>query len=321
MASDLEDHMTEKLHSPVSVAIVGVGKIARDQHIPAISADPRFNLAATVSQSGGIDGVENYASVEALLEARPDIPVLSLCMPPVPRFAAARAAIAAGRHVMLEKPPGASVAEVLTLEKLAVEAGVTLFATWHSRHAPGAGPARTWLSGKRLTRIRVDWKEDVRKWHPGQAWIWMPGGLGVFDPGINALSLLTAICPVPLHLSDAELSVPANRATPIAADLTFTDGLGLDVTAGFDWRQEGGEIWQIEIETDAGNLRLTEGGARLFIDESEQSLDGPGEYPDLYRHFADLLTDGASDVDVTPLIHVADAFMLGRHIPTDSFHD
>lgn len=306
---------------PIRIAIVGVGKIARDQHIPALAADPRYDLAATVSRSGGVEGVANFDTVAALLDARPDITALSLCMPPLPRFAAARAAIAAGRHVMLEKPPGATVAEVRTLQALARDAGITLFATWHSRHAAGVAPARDWLLDKRVTRIRIDWKEDVRKWHPGQDWIWAPGGLGVFDPGINALSILTAICPVPLHLTAADLTFPANRDTPIAADLTFTDGAGIDATAGFDWRQQGGEIWEIAVETDVGPLRLTEGGSRLFLDGAEQDLTEPGEYPDLYRHFATLVAQGQSDVDSSPLIHVADAFMLGRRIADDPFHD
>ncbi|ETX14047.1 Galactose 1-dehydrogenase [Roseivivax halodurans JCM 10272] len=303
------------------IAIVGVGKIARDQHIPSIAADPGFTLAATVSRSGGVDGTENHETLDALLEARPDIPAVSLCMPPVPRYEAARAAIAAGRHVMLEKPPGATVAEVFALERLAREAGVTLFATWHSRHAAGVAAAKDWLADKNIRRLRVDWKEDVRKWHPGQAWIWEPGGLGVFDPGINALSIVTEIMPVPLHLSAAELSFPENRDTPIAADLTFAGPGDIDATATFDWRQEGGEIWQIEIETDAGTLKLTEGGDRLFIDGAEQEVANAGEYPELYRRFAHLIDTGASDVDPAPLIHVADAFLLGRRIVTAPFHD
>ena len=40
-----------------------------------------------------------------------------------------------------------------------------------------------------IRTLTVAWKEDVRIWHPGQAWIWKAGGLGVFDPGINALSI------------------------------------------------------------------------------------------------------------------------------------
>ena len=306
---------------PVKIAIVGVGKIARDQHVPAIAGSDAFELAATVSRSGGLDGVENFERIEDLLAARPEIGAVSLCMPPVPRFAAAQAAIAAGRHVLLEKPPGATVAEVHALEALAEAAGVTLFATWHSRFAAGVAGAKDWLSTRRPGRIRIDWKEDVRKWHPGQDWIWEAGGLGVFDPGINALSILTEICPVPLHLSRADLTFPDNRETPIAADLTFAGGAGLDATATFDWRQEGGEIWQIEVETEDGTLRLTEGGSRLFLEGTEQSLDGRGEYPGLYAHFARLIGEGSSDVDTSPLVHVADAFLMGRRITGAPFHD
>ncbi|MFC3641060.1 gfo/Idh/MocA family oxidoreductase, partial [Aquibium oceanicum] len=36
---------------------------------------------------------------------------------------------------------------------------------------------------------------------------------------------------------------------------------------------------------------------------------------------AELLAAGSSDVDASPLVHVADAFMLGRRIVTDPFHD
>ncbi|MGR3755920.1 MAG: Gfo/Idh/MocA family protein [Tranquillimonas sp.] len=303
------------------IAIVGVGKIARDRHVPAIAGEPAFSLAATVSRSGGIDGVENHASLAELLDARPDIPALSLCMPPVPRFAAARAAIAAGRDVMLEKPPGATVAEVLALKRMAREAGVSLYATWHSRHAAGVAPARAWLAGRQIRRLRIDWKEDVRKWHPGQDWIWQPGGLGVFDPGINALSIMTEILPVPLHLVGAELAFPQNRDTPIAAELTFAGPEGCEATAAFDWRQEGGEVWQIGVETDDGTLTLIEGGARLFIDGAERGVANAGEYPELYRQFARLLRAGASEVDAAPLIHVADAFMLGRRTVVSPFHD
>ena len=43
--------------------------------------------------------------------------------------------------------------------------------------------------------MEILWHEDVHKWHPGQQWIWEPGGFGVFDPGINAFSIATKIFP------------------------------------------------------------------------------------------------------------------------------
>ncbi|WP_236638484.1 Gfo/Idh/MocA family protein [Mangrovicoccus ximenensis] len=305
----------------LDIALVGVGKIARDQHIPAIGGNGALHLAATVSRAGGVEGVENHASLGMLLQARPDIAAVSLCMPPQARYDYAAEAIRAGRHVMLEKPPGATVSEVLDLRDLAAAQGVTLFATWHSRHAAGVAAAKSWLAEKDIRRVRIDWKEDVRHWHPGQDWIWEPGGLGVFDPGINALSILTEILPAPVHLTSAELTFPENRAQPIAADLRFAGAGGLSVEAGFDWRQTGPQTWDILAETTQGVLRLSEGGAKLAIDDVPQAVAGLGEYPDLYRRFAHLIAGGASDVDVAPLLHVADAFLTGRRLTTEPFHD
>ena len=299
----------------MKLALVGIGKIARDAHVPAIAASADWDLAATVSRSGSVSGVEAFTGIEEMLEARPDIDTVSLCLPPQPRFAYAKAALGAGRHVMLEKPPGQTLAECHALAALAEERGVTLFATWHSRMAAGVAPARDWLVGRSVRSARIDWREDVRKWHPGQDWVFEPGGMGVFDPGINALSILTAILPGPVHLIAAELSVPANRQTPIAADLTFSGG----VTATFDWRQQGPQTWDIEVVTDDGTLTLREGGARLLINGTDRPVAGPGEYPALYARMAELVRTGARDVDLSPMVHVADAFTLGRRIEVAAF--
>jgi len=292
----------------LKVALVGIGKIARDQHVPAIRASADWTLAATVSRQGRVDGVEAYTDIDRMLAERPEISVVSLCLPPVPRFAYARAALAAGRHVMLEKPPGATLAEVQMLRDLAGRKGLTLFATWHSRMASGVAAAKRWLSDKQVMRAHITWREDVRKWHPGQDWVFEPGGMGVFDPGINALSIITEILPMPIHLTGATLEYPENRQTPIAARLTFSDG----VSADFDWRQQGPQTWDIEVETGEGVMVLHEGGNRLVIDGQEVPGSGAHEYPALYARMARLVRDKQSDVDVTPMIHLADALTLGR---------
>ncbi|MGQ7846217.1 Gfo/Idh/MocA family protein [Granulosicoccus sp. 3-233] len=290
------------------IALVGIGKIARDQHIPAIHADPDWSLAATVSRNASVEGIENYPTLDALLAARPDIDTVSLAIPVQPRFEHARLAIEAGRHVMLEKPPGVSVAECLNLQVLAQRQGVSLYATWHARHAEGIAEARDWLAGRRLRSLRISWKEDVRVWHPGQEWVWEPGGLGVFDPGINALSILTSVLPEPVHLNAATLDVPENRQTPIAASLSFQHSAGACVEAEFDWRLVGDPEWQIMIETDDGSRVLSFGAASMDI-----------EYRRLYQRMAELVVDGTMDMDLSPLMHVADAFMLGRRRHTDPF--
>lgn len=298
------------------LALVGIGKIARDQHVPALASSPDWELAATVSRAGSVDGIESYTDFAEMLAARPDIGTVSLCMPPVPRFAYAEAALKAGRHVMLEKPPGATLAEVHALTALAAAQNLTLYATWHSRMAHGVAPAKAWLAGKTVTRAHITWREDVRKWHPGQDWVFEPGGMGVFDPGVNALSILTEILPAPVHLTAATLTFPANRQTPIAAALTFTGG----VTADFDWRQEGPQTWDIEVETTAGGLTLRMGGSQLQTSDGLATSGPDREYPNLYSHMAALVRSGSSDVDLAPMTHVADALTLGRRDETEAFH-
>src|SRR3546814_1603945 len=64
--------------------------------------------------------------------------------------------------------------------------------------------ARVRIAQDGLSRARITWIEDVRKWHPGQDWIWKPGGFGVFDPGINALSLASLLFPGPLTVRSEE---------------------------------------------------------------------------------------------------------------------
>lgn len=302
----------------IKLGLVGIGKIARDQHLPALAASSDFELAATASRNGRVDGVEGYGSIADLVAARPDITAISLCTPPEGRFEQAMAAIRAGRHVMLEKPPAATVSEAEALAQAARAAGVTLFATWHSREAAEVDAARDWLADKRIGAVRIRWMENIRQWHPGQDWILAAGGFGVFDPGINALSIATRILPQSLTVLGATMDVPANRACPIAASVTFRTGDAL-VDAKFDFLQTGEQTWHIEVETDAGLLRLTEGGGKLEL-PGQRGLSGSNEeYPRLYRDFAGLMRRGESDVDLRPIQLVADAFLVADRSVTEAF--
>ena len=308
----------------MDIALIGIGKIALDQHVPALKNSSDWDLKATVSRKGVVDGVDAYTDFQTFLDERPEARVVSLALPPVPRFDYASAAIASGRHVMLEKPPGATLAECYKLARMAEEAGVTLFASWHSREAAMVSAAKAWLADKHLIGMDVTWKEDVRRWHPGQDWIWQAGGLGVFDPGINALSIMTKILPHKMHLKRSILEVPENKQAPIAAELVFAYPGKVEVSAVFDWRHEGLQTWQIKAETDQGTLRLYDGGGRMSIDDVEQPSPADalaGEYPNLYAQMAKLVTDGKSDTDFEPLRHVADAFMLGQRKTVAPFYD
>ena len=303
----------------IKIALIGLGKIARDEHIPALADNADFELIAAASPHNKLNGLPNFTDLPALLEGVPEVGAVAICTTPQVRFDIARYALQHGLHVLLEKPPGMSVSEVIALADLAKQKGVALFASWHSRHACGVEPARAWLSARRIKTVGVSWKEDVRVWHPGQTWIWQPGGLGVFDPGINALSILTRIIPGALALQNADLSFPENCATPIAARLVLREQSGAPVQVDLDFLQTGPQTWNIGIETDAGVLELSLGGKVLSIDGREVPTSGAGEYAGLYAHFAELVKNRRLDVDTAPLQLVADAFLCGRRLAVDPF--
>lgn len=303
----------------IRIGLVGMGKIARDQHVPAIAGDPRFELAGVASPHHKLDGVPYFTDIQSMLTGLPDLDAVAICTPPQIRYEIARHALEHGRHVMLEKPPGATLNEVDGLVSIALKQRVALHATWHSREAAGVEPARRWLESREVREVVVTWKEDVRVWHPGQTWIWKAGGLGVFDPGINALSIITRILPGQLVLRDAELAFPSNCEAPIAATLQLRSDHGASVRMELDFLQTGPQTWDIEVTTTDGRLTLSKGGSVLRIDD-EAPVELPDrEYPNLYARFAALVRDRRIDVDVVPFRLVADAFMCGRRVVVAPF--
>ena len=295
---------------PIRIAIIGYGKIAEDQHRPSIERNGRFELVATSSRSGQGVG-QTFTDWRELIRDTQGLEAVAITTPPGPRFEIASECIAAGLHCLLEKPPTAGLAQIAELDCAAQAEGVTLFTTWHAQHHATVDAAAQALAGKRIKSMEILWHEDVHKWHPGQQWIWDAGGFGVFDPGINALSIATKIFPGGLFVKSASLQVPENAQTPIAADIVFTspeaDG---PVTASLDWRRTEGEEWTIAVETTDGvSVRLEQGGARLVLDGAVQDDEGAGEYPDIYRTFVDLIDERRSLVDVAPFRLVADCLL------------
>ncbi len=306
------------------IGVIGLGKIAQDQHLPVIAKSQNFELAAVASQRGlKVGDALAFRSPEELLEGTQHLDAVAICTPPQARHAIARQALEAGIHVMLEKPPTATISELADLELLARDKRKVLMTTWHSQYNDGVDEAKRRLAGKRVTKLFVDWKEDVRKWHPGQAWIFQAGGFGVFDPGINALSIVTKIMPEPVFVTAAEMFFPANADAPIAANVSFSVGARAgDFSAEMDWRPIERDIWEIFVETEDGlSLHLAAGGSRLSVDGKLIVETKPAEYEAIYEHFDRLLRDGTSYVDAKPFQLVADAFLIGRRKEVEAFEE
>ncbi len=307
--------------APVRLAIAGLGKIARDQHVPALQASDDFALTATVDPTAEpLEGVAHFPSLAALLESDCTVDAVSICTPPQIRYPIAHQALTAGLHVLLEKPPCATTAEVVALAQTANAAGGTLFAAWHSRYAAGVATAKEWLAGKTILSVAITWREDVRVWHPGQPWIWRAGGFGVFDPGINALSIATEILPRPLMVRGGTLQFPANCEAPVSGQVMLEDSAGLPVALDLDFLQAGPQTWDIEVTTTEGMLTLQKGGS-ILVTPAGTLAGEDREYPAIYDHFAQAIRSGRSVVDAAPLQLVADSFLRCHTKRVAEFHE
>jgi predicted dehydrogenase len=124
----------------INTAVIGYGLSATVFHLPLVDNDPAFNLVAV--STGRQERVRAqwpntrvYATGEALIaEAAADLVVITA--PNTAHFPLAKAALRAGRHVVLEKPIVTTLAEGQTLRTLAAEAG-RLLVPFHNRRWDG----------------------------------------------------------------------------------------------------------------------------------------------------------------------------------------
>lgn len=302
----------------IRTAIVGYGKIARDQHLPALSADPRFILTAVCTPAGdpGL-GVPWFTGIDDLLVGMSGkIDAIVVCTPPTVRHDIARKALEAGLGVLLEKPPAATLGEIDDLMRLAAARKVPLFASWHAQHGAAIPAAADALRDAEIAGVHIRWREDVRKWHPEQEWIWEPRGFGVFDSGINGLSIATRILPITLFVTEARLLFPANKQAPIAAALTFA---GEGCSASMDWRPCEREVYDVRVKTaDGRTVHVLSGGERLEIDGKDCAVNSFSCYSSIYDRFAAVVLERQVDVDREPLRIVADSFLIGQRDQIES---
>ena len=307
--------------APISIAVYGLGKIALDQHIPAIEASNDFQLAATISRLKAVPGIPSFKTLQDLRDSLIDVDAIALCMPPGPRYQIASEAINAGYDLLLEKPPCATVYEAQSLFDAAQKAGVTIFASWHSRFAPMVDMAREWVDENGCDHFQVVWNENVLKWHPGQEWVSKAGGFGVLDPGINAISILNTIFDLDFDFENILFHKPSNWETPIAASFSTRARSGLVGEVDFDWLTSDEDIWEIRFFSGSNKMVLSHGGHKMFFNDAPVGAQLPKieEYTSLYNHFSNLVRNKTSDFDTAPLRFVEQMHEEARWIEVEAF--
>ena len=261
---------------PIRIAIIGFGKIAADQHVPSIAGNRAragrdleplgarrrpdlHRLARTDPQRRRPRSGGDHHAARAALRDRP-------------RMHPRRAPLPARKAADHRRSPRSQTSNALPRRSRSRCSRPGMRSTMRPstqlrRRSPASASSR-WKSC---------WHEDVHKWHPGQQWIWEPGGFGVFDPGINALSIATKIFPGGLFVEIRRAQVPGQRANADRRRHRLFEPRGRRAAhASLDWRRTEGEEWTIAIETSDGTtVRLENGGATLLLERRAASRRRP----------------------------------------------
>ena len=129
--------------SAVRVAVIGCGAFAKTQHLPNIARSDRVQLVGACSRSEANRAyVEEHYSpefttpdVEELL-ANPSIDMVVLSVPHEAHLDMILRSVAAGKHVLAEKPMTMSMDESYRVRKAVKDAGVKLCVDYNRRFSP-----------------------------------------------------------------------------------------------------------------------------------------------------------------------------------------
>jgi predicted dehydrogenase len=116
--------------SKLRLGVIGTGMFAEACHIPGLQSHPRVEVAALCGRRADFTraladrfGIPDaLTDIEQLL-TRPDIDAVTVATPNAAHAAQVGAALAAGKHVLCEKPLGVNVAEVREMTRAAERSG------------------------------------------------------------------------------------------------------------------------------------------------------------------------------------------------------
>jgi len=144
----------------LGVGVLGAHTWAEKAHLPGYAADPRVDLVAicdvvperAAAMARQFGARRTYASPEELL-ADPEIEMVDVCTPTDTHYALGMAAIAAGKHVLCEKPIARDAMEAFALARAAEAKGVRTKVGFTFRYSPALRQIRAWIEDGTLGDI------------------------------------------------------------------------------------------------------------------------------------------------------------------------
>ena len=289
--------------SPLRVAVAGLG-FGEKVILPALRDapgtepvalwHPRAERAAAAGKAADLPAYDDFAA----LLADPAVEAVVIATPPEPRFALARAAMEAGKHLFLEKPVALNAGQVEELQRLAIARGLAVAVDFEYRAVPHVQQLAALLEAGVLGDpwlVKFDWLMSSRA-DPSRPWSWYSqaaagggvlGALGThaFDTlhwligpsrGLTA-RLSTAIAERPIPGSGAMGVVDAEDSALIQLDLQDRRGRPVPAQLSLSSVARAGRGYWIELYGSEATLVLGSSNQADYVHGMQLWMARPGE--------------------------------------------
>ena len=225
--------LTAKLHrmsAPIRVGLIGFGLSGRYLQSPFYRAHSGFRMLRVVTSRAEELQAEfpGMAPTGSFAEVLNDdaIDLVSLATPNATHYPYAKAALEAGKHVLVDKPACATAAELRELRDLAAKKNLHLFVFQNRRWDSDFLTVRQVIEGGTLGQL-VNYEARYDRWKPApniKPWKETPGAAAgmLYDLGAHLIDQAIALFGRPHDVTGATWTQRDHSAIPDAFDLHFT---------------------------------------------------------------------------------------------------
>jgi predicted dehydrogenase len=299
-------------------AIIGLGNVGTDVHVPGWARRQDVEIVAVSDLRAGrraecaerLPAARWYDSADALL-AEADVDFVDICTPPASHAPLIERALAAGRHVLCEKPLVCSAEELLRVTEQAASSGRVLHTVHNWHHAPiVTRTAALVREGAVGSVTRVVWhtlrtqpaavRDQQDNWRLDPA---LGGGGILTDHGWHVFYLLQR------WVGEAPLSVSARLETRRHTASAVEDTAEVRVTFPnamaeifLSWASDGRDNWAL-VEGSDGRIELCDDMLVLTRDGHVQrwscppALSSGSVHPDWFDPVLDQFVDAVTGAD------------------------
>ena len=266
----------------IRVGIIGCGKIAQVRHLPEYAQNEQVNIAALYDLNtqraqtlAAQYGARVAPTVQAMLDD-PAIDAVSVCTANDSHAEIACAALAAGKHVLCEKPMATTLADCERMVALSRQYGKKLMIGQNQRLAGAHVKAKALIEAGEIGRP-ITFRTSFRHGGP-ETWSIDPGANTWFFDRTRAV--MGAMADLGIHKTDLiqyllNQTVVETKATLCTLDKRLSDGslIGVDDNAICLYTLSGGAIGTMTAswtdygaEDNATVIWGTEGVLRIYDD-------------------------------------------------------